>query len=389
MRTRLPIAALPLLILPAAAYSQDAQRGRDLYMNAARVKQTPVESCVSCHGLPPDRKLWGQSPTSLSGAFSSVVAMAGFTAALTPQDVTDLSAYLRDPRDVPTPLPALDPLGVVMAAAPGTSSPSLQMTLANNGDLSLRLAANPVALGPTAAGFAVRDTTCGAGQILAPGTACVTTIVFAPAQTQPTSAQLGFSFETIAAPLTISLQGQPRAAGALTQSVVGISFGPTLAQTSTTPRQITLTNSGSQSLQVSSFVLAGPAATDFASQGCAPGVQLDPGASCTVQVSFRPAAAGGRQATLIIEAANAIAPAVITLTGEGIGQPAPPSPAPPPPSPQPPPPTPPAPGGAGPTGGGGAAVWWLLLLAGCSVRLRKSATSLPDSTHARIDRVPP
>jgi mono/diheme cytochrome c family protein len=62
-----------LLLLTAAigattAAAQDPLRGRDIYLNAALVKQQPgMRSCVQCHGLPPDRKLWGAARRNCRG----------------------------------------------------------------------------------------------------------------------------------------------------------------------------------------------------------------------------------------------------------------------------------------------------------------------------------
>ena len=99
------------LTSPAAAWSQDAERGRDLYLDAAAVKGVAgLPSCVQCHGLPPEGKLLGASPTQLQGAFASVIAMGRFALEFDARDLADLSAFLRDPQAYAPGLRAVAPV---------------------------------------------------------------------------------------------------------------------------------------------------------------------------------------------------------------------------------------------------------------------------------------
>lgn len=84
---------------------------------------------------------------------------------------------------------------------------------------------------------------------------------------------------------------------------------------------ITITSAGTGALHITSVVMAGSDMQDFIpSQDCA-GISLDPSQTCDLKVSFQPAVAGPRQATLTIHQ-NIPWPdkgTTITLTGTGTG----------------------------------------------------------------------
>src|SRR6266852_2926104 len=81
----------------------------------------------------------------------------------------------------------------------------------------------------------------------------------------------------------------------------------------TTPsQQISLANTGSATLNITSIVPSG----DFAATTC--GSSLAGGASCTISVTFTPTAAGVRTGTITITDGVASSPQKVTLTGNGV-----------------------------------------------------------------------
>ncbi len=81
----------------------------------------------------------------------------------------------------------------------------------------------------------------------------------------------------------------------------------------TTPsQQISLANTGSLTLNITSIVPSG----DFAVTTC--GSSLAGGASCTISVTFTPTAAGVRTGTITITDSVASSPQKVTLTGNGV-----------------------------------------------------------------------
>lgn len=86
--------------------------------------------------------------------------------------------------------------------------------------------------------------------------------------------------------------------------------------TSSTPQQVTLTNSGSALLKVISLRTTG----DFLeTDNCVTSSPLAPGASCAASITFRPTAVGTRTGGLTVANGFNITPATFSLTGTGVG----------------------------------------------------------------------
>ncbi|HWD10053.1 MAG TPA: FGLLP motif-containing membrane protein [Actinomycetota bacterium] len=126
------------------------------------------------------------------------------------------------------------------------------------------------------------------------------------------------------------------AAAQASPSTNPLNFGTELVGSSTALTE-TLTNPGSGVLTVRGVTVGGTNPNDFfiTSDGCAPGgtgSTVDPGASCTVRLSFDPAAIGNRSATLSFTDDAATSPQTVPLVGSGTTTPAsvipPPSPSP-------------------------------------------------------------
>ena len=86
-------------------------------------------------------------------------------------------------------------------------------------------------------------------------------------------------------------------------------------------RTVELTNSGTAPLGVKAAAIAGQAGFAITADGCA-GKTLDPGASCSVGLSFTAGSAGAHGATLTFS--HAAGTSAVALTGTGVAAPAPP-----------------------------------------------------------------
>jgi hypothetical protein len=372
-----PVALRVLFVSVALATAsptpaQDPLRGRDIYLNAALVKQQPgLRSCVQCHGLPPDRKLWGASPAQLRGAFASVTPMGRFATELQPVDVTDLSAFLADPTAVPLPLPRLSPLAPEFAALPATSSPELAFVLENGGSGPFTLGSEPLrVVGAASGSFRLDSASCTPGAQLAPGAACGFTLRYAPGSAAPAAeeAELRIEYASIARATTVTLRGKADALPAATLSATGLSFAPQAVGSTSAPQRIVLSNAGQAVLAVNAVTTSGSHAGEFIVDGsCGAAVQLAPGAQCAFEVRFAPQAVGTRTAQAEVTWNGG----KVAVALSGAGGPAAVSP----PVVEPPAPPAPAPAGTGGDGGGGGAVsplWVALLLAiGVGRRLRR------------------
>jgi len=105
-------------------------------------------------------------------------------------------------------------------------------------------------------------------------------------------------------------------APAVKLSAISLAFGDQSAGSTSASKSVTVTNSGSTSLTLSSIALTGAQADDFAlSKTC--GGSLSAGASCTLSVTFKPVSTGSKVASVSITDNASGSPQSIALTGTG------------------------------------------------------------------------
>jgi trimeric autotransporter adhesin len=160
----------------------------------------------------------------------------------------------------------------------------------------------------------VRIGTCGA--TLAVGATCDIFAAFAPAATGALSAAVTLTDNATGSPQKVTLAGTGTAAPTVKLSATTISFPTTTHGTVSAAQSITVTNSGTATLNTASIALAGTNPTNFVQVNtCAP--TLAPAASCAIYVAFKPAAAAAYSASIKITDNGASSPQSITLSGTG------------------------------------------------------------------------
>lgn len=180
------------------------------------------------------------------------------------------------------------------------------ITVANTG-------ANPATLSPpTITGdFTVAASTCTA--TLAPQTSCSLAISFTPTAGGTRTGVL--TVTDSAGTQTARLSGTGNAPATDTLTPTSLTFAQQAIGTTSTPQQLTLTNSGDVAL---TLISASASAGDFtATNGCGP--SLNARSSCAISVAFVPTAVGTRTATLTVT--DQFRSQTITLTGTGIAPP--------------------------------------------------------------------
>lgn len=304
-RGRLNIALLALAVTAPTVLAADALRGRDVYLNAALVKQRPgLKSCVQCHGLPPERKLWGASAEQLRGTIGAVAAMAAFANELDATDLGDLAAFLAQPLALPLPQPRIAPLQPRVAAQPGSTSPTLALSLENGGTGPFVLGATPLRfVGGAAPDFWLDRGSCVPAATLAPGASCSFQLRFAPGAGVPVGSrattELRIEYQNIALPTVVQVESAAAAVAALSLSAPGLGFEAPALRAAAPAQTLVLSNGGQANLSLQAPRLAGAAADDYSVTGaCTQASMLAPGAQCQLQVVFRPSAAGIRSAQL-------------------------------------------------------------------------------------------
>jgi hypothetical protein len=100
-------------------------------------------------------------------------------------------------------------------------------------------------------------------------------------------------------------------------SGTSLSFGTTYVGVAATAQTITLTNSGTAALSVTSIAVSGANSGDFAQTNTC-GTSVDIGAKCTISVTFTPGSTGPRSASVTISDKASGSPQSIGLSGAGI-----------------------------------------------------------------------
>src|SRR2546428_496817 len=144
----------------------------------------------------------------------------------------------------------------------------------------------------------------GAGSV-APGASCTISISFTPAATGARTATVTITDDAPGSPQSVSLAGMG-IAPAVTLAPTNLAFGTQRLSTTSPAQTVTLTNSGTATL----FFFNDTATTEIYTLSlhdalpiypCPTGAgSVAPGASCTISISFTPAATGARTATVTI-----------------------------------------------------------------------------------------
>ncbi|HET7029143.1 MAG TPA: choice-of-anchor D domain-containing protein [Candidatus Limnocylindrales bacterium] len=199
----------------------------------------------------------------------------------------------------------------------GGTTASQTVTLSNTGTGSLSVNSASI-VGSNAGDFRrVADSCTGAS--VAAGSSCTVLVAFSPTARGARSATLRFTDDAANSPQDVALAGSGVAAEAQL-SVTSIDFGNVEIGTTSAHRRLTITNTGDagQSLFVSSEVLTGTNRTEFAfvDDTCIANF-VAAGASCTIDLTFAPTAAGVRTATFTITDNAVGSPQTVSLVGTG------------------------------------------------------------------------
>ncbi len=100
---------------------------------------------------------------------------------------------------------------------------------------------------------------------------------------------------------------------AVTLSATKLSFPKTVIDVTSKPKSVTLTNTGTATLNISSITASG----DFAISNKTCGATVSAGASCAVSVTFKPTARGARQGNLTFTDNAPTSPQIVALAGTG------------------------------------------------------------------------
>jgi hypothetical protein len=155
-----------------------------------------------------------------------------------------------------------------------------------------------------------------------PNSTCSIGISFTPTATGPRQATLMITADAAPAQ-SAQLTGSATAAQAgITMAPVSLSFPSTLQGATSPPQTVTLTSSGAAALHISTVLLTGANANDFAMTNACSG-PYPANASCTITVTFSPLGDGARTASITIADEAPGSMQMVPLTGTGTGAPVP------------------------------------------------------------------
>jgi hypothetical protein len=195
----------------------------------------------------------------------------------------------------------------------GTTSASQTATLTNNQSTALSITSIAFS-GTNASDFAETDNCIGS---VTAGASCSINVTFTPAALGSRAGSLNIATNVSGNPLTVPLTGTGVAATRIVSlSASSLTFTNQMVGSTSPAQGIALNNTGNSTLTISGLAFSGTNASEFAeTDNC--GGSVAAGATCTINVTFFPAATGNRTGTLSItnNATSPPSPQTVALTG--------------------------------------------------------------------------
>ena len=190
------------------------------------------------------------------------------------------------------------------------ASAPMSVTVTNTGGVALPITSIKLSTGGTQP-FS-ESTTCGAS--LAVGANCTISVVFDPASVGAATATLSVNAGGGAGTQTVALSGTGIAQPTYTVSPTSLAFGNELTNIASAPMSVTVTNTGSVALTITSIKLSTGGTQPF-SESTTCGASVAVGANCTISVVFDPASVGAATATLSVNAGSGAQTVALSGTG--------------------------------------------------------------------------
>jgi subtilase family serine protease len=212
-----------------------------------------------------------------------------------------------------TPTVTLSPASIAFPTTIiGTTSDEQIVSLTNTGSTAVTITS--FALGGSNPTSFEQLTTC--GSTLAASASCSFYVAFKPSATGALTATLNVADTASGSPQKVTLTGTGAPAPSVKLSATSLSFPTTKSGSTSAAQSISLTNSGTAAINLTSISLAGTNPTSFQEvTNC--GATLAAGASCTVYIAFSPTSTGALKATLSVVDNGASSPQSVALSGTG------------------------------------------------------------------------
>ncbi|MHB8486871.1 MAG: choice-of-anchor D domain-containing protein [Candidatus Acidiferrales bacterium] len=198
-----------------------------------------------------------------------------------------------------------------------TSQPPVQ--LKNTGSAPLSIASIGIT-GPNAGDFA-ETSTCplSSSGTLSAGATCTISVTFQPMAAGSRTASVVISDNANPSQQTIALTGTG-ATASVSLTPASLTFPTQNEGPPSAPQSVTLKNTGTSPVTISSIGFGGANPSDFAqTNNCplAPSATLNAGAICTISVTFQPTASGSLSAVLSVADDSMPSPQTVAVSGTG------------------------------------------------------------------------
>jgi hypothetical protein len=191
----------------------------------------------------------------------------------------------------------------------GVRSAALVETVTNNQTTSLNISAIS-----SGGGVFQQSNTC--ENAISPGGNCTISVYFTPSAVGTTTGTLTITDGVTGSPQSVALAGTGTSAnttGTISVSPSTLAFGNQVLNTASAGKAITVTNTGSVNVTVSSVAASGA----YSETGTCSGATLTPGQTCTITVGFTPVVTGATTGTITITDNATGTPQIVNLTGSG------------------------------------------------------------------------
>jgi hypothetical protein len=193
----------------------------------------------------------------------------------------------------------------------GTTSAPMTITVTNTGNSNLTVTSVGIS-GANASDFKETNT-CTTGSV-APQATCAINVTFTPSISGTENATVTVTDNAPNSPESTTLTGvgEGGSGPAVTLSPTSLTFPTQLVGTASTPQNVTLTNTGTAVLSITSIATTG----DFSqTNNCGTTVAVN--ASCTISVTFTPTTINTRTGTVVFTDNAPASPQTVALTGVG------------------------------------------------------------------------
>jgi hypothetical protein len=324
---------LPFAMLwSATSWAANCNNGKALY--SKKIGGVEVScSQSSCHGASPtggkNNIGQGGNPANIESALDTVSDMAGLRQGLglTTSDIADISDWIFFAPNCPATAPSLSAVPASLTfgtvTPPATSAPQA-VIVTNSGTAN---ATGLTRSNSNAAEF-LASGSCTTVTSLAIGASCTLTVSYKPSAAGADSATYtlnGSGGSTVAITMTGTGAGSTGGGQGVLSMPVAQTMPDQTIGTVSSARTVTINNTGSAAVAVSSVTSSNAAEFPLSGHNC---TNVSAGASCAVTFTFQPNTAGTRTATQTITSNGVGSPQAIIVTGNGIASVTPPPPPP-------------------------------------------------------------